>query len=169
MLPLSASLLKVRPRDEKWRAAGWVLPSPCWGQQFTVLIETLTPSLLGAPLHSDKLLFCITGQPSALPLSRLSLITWLHLCMKRRLRKPLQHLFFFKLIILLTFAPSERFCYSGNKYLLEIWTRTGRSRCVNLRNSNICFTDLFLPIKRNLALLFLPRKLWDGKWWPTLT
>lgn len=45
---------KVYQRDEKWRAAGRALPSPCWGQQFTMLIETLTPPLIKAPLHSHR-------------------------------------------------------------------------------------------------------------------
>lgn len=124
-LSLSSCLsFKVHPRNEKWRAAGWVLPSPCWGQQFTMLIETLTPSLLGAPLHSDKLLFCIAGQTSALPLSRLSLITWLHLLTKMRLSKPLQRLSF-KWIIgdasVLTLAASANFLrfYFGHKLLLK--------------------------------------------------
>lgn len=70
--PFSLSLhlsFELHQRDEKWRAAGRVLPSPRVGQQFTVLIETLTPPLIWAPLHSHRSLYCIVKRTPFLRLS----------------------------------------------------------------------------------------------------
>lgn len=63
--PVSLSLLpfllfEVHQRDEKWRAAGRLLPSPRRGQQFTVLIETLAPPLMRAR-HTCTGRFCLHG------------------------------------------------------------------------------------------------------------
>lgn len=59
-LPIS---FEVHQRAEKWRAAGRVLPSSRVGQQFVVLIETLTPPLIWAPLHLHRSLYCIVKRP----------------------------------------------------------------------------------------------------------
>lgn len=53
--------------SESWKmACSWPSTSFPSGQQFVVLIETLTPPLIWAPLHLHRSLYCIVKRPPSL-------------------------------------------------------------------------------------------------------